>query len=326
MPAVIEYQPRDSYARIGETHSFTVQATGTSLSYQWYFQDSIVEGATSATWDTLEATTDNSYQPVYVIVSDSDGTVVNSNVVLAVSRTVAQSQVDSITNPYSAQTRHALMWNYKNDTFTWKDPATEQEVDGEFSVYDSDFQTFGFMPGFQQRWNDYKSGAYLESTWTAAASLTWLETFSKGSDKEMLIVSNGQLFRGEVQRNRVGSLKKYFVERTQIDFDGLSPEFRSGKVKQTKRFVMDVQGDQKQVSRGSVNKVDFYVGWSMNLMEDPKYKGPVTFDLQARDFGGSYKVDYRSSGRYMGMLFDMTEASQLSFTGGEVEVAQTSGR
>jgi hypothetical protein len=81
------------------------------------------------------------------------------------------------------------------------------------------------------------------------------------------------------------------------------------------------------VSEDYDSKVDMYVGWSMNLMQEPNYKKtPVSFDLQATDFGGSYKVDYRSSGRYMGFYFDMTEANQLSFTGGEVDVSQTSGR
>ena len=321
MTAVITLEPLDSVVVIGQAHSFTVEATGGTLEYQWFVNEIPVDGATSATFDTLIATAENSYTPVYVIVTDtSDSTEATSVTALALSQPVP------IFNPYANLSKHALMWNYKNDTFTWKDPATEQEVGGNFGLFDVDFQVFGFVPGFQQRWEDYKETAFLESTWSAASSLLWLDTFSKGKDKEMLMVSNGQLLRGEVQRNRVGSEKVYFAERTQIDFDGLSPEFRSGNVKQTKRFVMDVQGDQKQVSRGSVNKVDFYVGWSMNLMEDPKYKGPITFDLQARDFGGSYKVDYRSSGRYMGMFFDMTEASQLSFTGGEVEVAQTSGR
>ena len=331
MAVTIGTQPVDSRQAIEFAHEFVVSAVGTDgpLRYQWYVGGSPVEGATQRVFRPL-ATAANTGKNVKVAIRDDSSVEVSDTVKMwSTTPNVVPDPDAAPSNPtgYETINKHSLLWNFKNDTFTWKDPTTEQPTEDGFAQYDIDSQVYAFLPGFQQRWEDYMEGAVLEMTWENAGDLSWFQTFSKGKDKEMLVVSNGHLFKAEKQRNRVGSIKKYFVERTQVDFDGLSPEFRSGKVKQTKRFVMDIQGDQRMIARAAANRVDMYVGWSMNLMADPNYKPePLVFDLQATDFGGSYKVDYRSTGRYMGMYFDMTEANQLSFTGGEIDVSQTSGR
>ena len=315
MSATITAQPVSSTKGEGLAHTFTVSATGVgTLSYVWYVDDVEQPDSDSATFSGLIATSSNSFSRVYVGITDSDdGSIVFSDTVFAIS------------TPNSLS-RHALLWNYNNNTFSWKDPAVEQPSGQQFFLFNTDYQTYGFSPGFQQRWEDWKSGAFYASTWADDTTTSWADTFSRGSDREMIMISQGQAFEGNKVINRDGSLKKYFVERSQIDFDGLSPEFRSGKIKQTKRFVMDIQADQRQIQQPQSSTINFYVGWSLNLMEPPNYKPAVVFDLQSRYFGGSYKVDYRSSGRYMGMYFDLTDAAQMSFSGGEVEVAQSSGR
>ena len=331
MTVSITQQPTDSSAVLGQNHYFSVVASGSGpLTYQWSLGGLPVDGATQSYFEP-EATAGNSFAAVRVLIGDADSVVASSTVQSISLSTPIGVVVGSGSGigpgGYSTLNKHALLWNFKNDTFTWKDPATEQpNDDGDFELFDVETQVYGFLPGFQQRWEDYQQGALLETTWENAGSLAWFQTFSRGSDKHMAVVSNGSVFKAEVERNREGSHKKYFVERTQMDFDGVAQEFRSGKVKQTKRFVMDVQGDQRMLADGVANEVDMYVGWSTNLMDSPRYKKANTFNLQATDFGGSYKVDYRSSGRYMGIYFDMTEANQLSFTGGEIDLSQTSGR
>lgn len=324
MTVYIEKQPVESRQAIGYDHTFSVGAIATDgpIRYQWYVGGLPIAGADSSVYKPT-ASADNSNKTVFVVVRDDSDSLVSVDV------TMVTTELPTAGAPtgYEDVTSHALLWNFKNDTFTWKDPTVEQLVGNEYKQLNIDSQTYAFRPGFQQRWEDYKDGAVLASTWADAGTLAWFQTFSKGRDKEMLVVSNGQLFKAESARNRANSYKQYFVERTQLDFDGVSPEFRSGKIKQTKRFVMDIQGDQRMIVTGEESKVDMYVGWSLNLMADPNYKKtPLSFDLQSTDFGGSYKVDYRSSGRYMGLYFDMTEANQLSFTGGEIDVSQTSGR
>jgi hypothetical protein len=331
MTVYIEKQPVASRQALEFSHYFSVGAIATDgpIRYQWYVGGLPIVDATSSVFRP-EATSSNAGKSVFVVVLDDTSSQASNKV--SMTTTVRPTVADPNGGPsgtagYSTVAKHSLLWNFKNDTFTWKDPTTEQQEGDEWIQHDVDSQVYAFVPGFQQRWEDYQGGAILENTWADAGTLTWFQTFSKGRDKEMLVMSNGQLFKAEAKRNRAGSHKKYFVERTQLDFDGLSPEFRSGKVKQTKRFIMDIQGDQRMIARSAANKVDMYVGWSMSLMDDPNYKQtPLSFNLQATDFGGSYKVDYRSSGRYMGLYWDMTEASQLSFTGGEIEVSQTSGR
>ena len=61
-------------------------------------------------------------------------------------------------------------------------------------------------------------------------------------------------------------------------------------------------------------------------METPNYKTPVTVNLREPDFSGKYKVDYRTSGRYLTMRYDMTDSKQLAFTGGDIDAKEAAGR
>ena len=318
MAVTITSQPIDSQALVGSTHSFTVAATATNgaLRYQWFVAGQAVDGATSATFDTLVATLDNSYTPVYVIVTDDDELGVASDTVLAISTSAV------VTN-----TRHALVFNYDDNNFTWKDPFVEigNDTDG-YALYDVTYQTYGFTPGWQERWSDYAVGGLKEATWADELTGTrWVDTFDKSNSKEIVQVTDGLVYRADQVDNRYGALKKYYIERTQMDLDDLVPDWTTNKIKQIKQFVFHMQSDERFITTDP-NTIDFYVGWSNNLMETPNYKTPVTVDLRSPDFSGKYKVDYRTSGRYLTMRYDMTDSKQLAFTGGDIDAKEAAGR
>lgn len=323
MAATITQQPVDSSALVGSNHTFSIVAsTVGTASYIWVVNGVATDGTAqpfslTQSFTSLVATADNSYTPVYCLVTDSDDNVtVQSDVVLAISTAAS-----------TFNTRHGLVYNYDDDNFTWKDPAVEigNSTDG-WALYDVSYQTYGFTPGWQERWSDYGQGAIKESTWADQLTGTrWTDTFDKSNSKEVVQVTNGLVYKADQVDNRYGALKQFFIERTQMDMDDLVPDWTSNKIKQIKQFVFHMQSDERFISTDP-NEIDFYVGWSNNLMEDPKFKSPVKVDLRSRDNGGKYKVDYRTSGRYLSMRYDLTDSKQLAFTGGDIDAKEAAGR
>ena len=323
MAVTITTQPVDSSVNVGSTHTFTVAATATNraLQYQWFAGGLAVDGATGATFNSLVATLDNSYKTVYCVVQDDDYVGVQTDIVLSISLSAA------ITN-----TRHALVYNYDDDNFTWKDPFVEigNDTDG-YGLFDVAFQTYGFTPGWQERWSDYAVGGLKESTWAdelalpASEKTAWVDTFDRSNSKEIVQVTDGLVYRADQVDNRYGALKKFFIERTQMDLDDMVPDWTTNKVKQIRQFVFHMQSDERFITTDP-NTVDFYVGWSNNLMETPNYRTPVTVNLREPDASGKYKVDYRTSGRYLTMRYDMTDSKQLAFTGGDIDAKEAAGR
>lgn len=328
MAATITLQPVDSSVAVGANHVFSIAAnTVGDATYQWIVGGIVVDGqaqpfALTENYTSLTASLSNSYTPVYCLVTDSDDNVtVQSDVALAISLSTA------VTN-----TRHALVYNYDDDNFTWKDPYVEiGETGVGFSLYDVSYQHYGFTPGWQERWSDYAQGGVKGQTWAEALAVTavdrvrWTDTFDKSDTKEVIQVTNGLVYRADQVDNRYGALKMFYVKRTQMDMDDLVPDWTTNKIKQIKQFVFHIQSDERFITTDP-NTIDFYVGWSNNLMEDPNWKPPVTVDVRDRSAGGKYKVDYRTSGRYLSMKYDLRNSKQLAFTGGDIDAKEAAGR
>jgi len=294
--------------------------TQISAEYQWFVDGVAVEGATSPTFDTLVASTTNSYALVTATVVDTaDNIGVTSDVALAISLSAE-----------ATATRHGLVFNYDDNNFTWKDTLIEigNDVDG-YKLYDIKYETYGFTPGWQARWEDYKDGAVKAQTWENAKTGTgnrWSDTYGSSNSKEVMQVSNGDVYQADQVDNRQNSLKSFFVERTQMDLDDMNPAWTTNKIKQIKQFVFHMQSDMRFIDANRENTIDFYVGWSNNLMDEPEWKPPVTVKLEDRASGGAYKVDYRTSGRYLSTRYDLTDSVQLAFTGGDIDANEVAGR
>jgi hypothetical protein len=83
----ITTQPASLSVTSGSSGTFTVVATGTSLTYQWYASSGAISSATSSSYTTSTA---GSY---YVIVSNSAGSVTSSTATLSVSATVTAPSI-----------------------------------------------------------------------------------------------------------------------------------------------------------------------------------------------------------------------------------------
>lgn len=148
----ITTQPSSQTVIAGQNVTFTVVATGTNLTYQWFRDGSEIPGATSASYSLTPAEAADSGAEFYVVVSNSLGTTQSSTATLTVDEAIAiddqpQSQTVNEGDPVtffvtlSAGTNPTYQW-FRNgspisgatsDSYTI--PATTVADDGDsFSV------------------------------------------------------------------------------------------------------------------------------------------------------------------------------------------------
>ncbi len=80
----ITTQPLSQTVTAGQTATFSVATTGTSVSYQWQKNGAAIAGATSSTYQTPVTTASDSQSQFTVVVSNNAGTVTSSSVTLTV--------------------------------------------------------------------------------------------------------------------------------------------------------------------------------------------------------------------------------------------------
>jgi hypothetical protein len=97
----ITTQPTSVSVASGSSASFSVVASGSSLTYQWYFASAAISGATSATYSISSVASSNAGS-YYVIVTNSAGSVTSSTVTLTITSSTTTTaacdttQVDSL--------------------------------------------------------------------------------------------------------------------------------------------------------------------------------------------------------------------------------------
>jgi len=92
-PAIIS-RPESKAVLVGETATFSAQATGTSpLSYQWQKKGTAISGATTSSYTTPPVTLADNNAKSQVVVSNSLGTATSNPAALTVSASVASVDV-----------------------------------------------------------------------------------------------------------------------------------------------------------------------------------------------------------------------------------------
>lgn len=158
---VITVQPTSQTIFSGQTASFSVTATGGTLTYQWYTNGIAASGATSATWNTPAMPLAMSGTTVYVIVTDASGSLQSSTVTLTVnpdptisvqpqSQTVAQNNTATFSVTASGATTLSYQWNWFGTNVTgatsssWTTPLLAAAQSGS-SVYCTVTDTAGSL-------------------------------------------------------------------------------------------------------------------------------------------------------------------------------------
>lgn len=84
VPKIIS-QPTSQYVVVGEKASFTVEATGGDLTYQWYRNDEKIKNATSATYTIDSAKPSDNEAQFYCVIKNLLGEVISEKATLTVS-------------------------------------------------------------------------------------------------------------------------------------------------------------------------------------------------------------------------------------------------
>jgi hypothetical protein len=96
-PSIVT-QPANQSAVLGQTATFSVTASGSSLSYQWNKNGSTVSGATSASYTTPATVDGDNGAKFTVVVSDSGGSVTSAAATLTVTAASGSAGVDATTS------------------------------------------------------------------------------------------------------------------------------------------------------------------------------------------------------------------------------------
>lgn len=228
----------------------------------------------------------------------------------------------------SERYRYALVWNYEDDNFTYRDVAAViGDAGAGYSLAPGVCMQYGFQPGWATRWVDAQAGQIADETWTEAGLLgkRWLDYFGPGESEDILFLTLREgVWLDDQFVDNFTNAKEYFVERIHIDLDDLVTEWTTNYVKHLREFVFhmltpDFPDDPPVVT----NSFDFYIGWSLNLMAAPRYQAAVRVPLTE---AGDYKVDFRSTGRYLAWTMDFKATQRIVMTGGDLDAEQAHGR
>ncbi len=89
----ITTQPANQTATVGQTATFSVAASGTGLSYQWYKNSAAISGATAASYTTPTTTTADNNATFYVVVTNAAGSVTSNSATLTVTSTTTKPTI-----------------------------------------------------------------------------------------------------------------------------------------------------------------------------------------------------------------------------------------
>src|ERR1039458_10785615 len=88
-------QPSDQYVAVGGSATFSVTASGTSLTYQWDFNATPIGGATGSSYTVTNAQSSNA-GPYTVVVTDSNGSTTSNAATLHVNTGTSGARLGNI--------------------------------------------------------------------------------------------------------------------------------------------------------------------------------------------------------------------------------------
>jgi hypothetical protein len=220
-----------------------------------------------------------------------------------------------------------LVWNFDDNNFTWMDASVI--VDGALSPVAC--IQYGFDPGWVARWDDLTAEGVTWDDLTAGTDpwsglagrpAQWSDFYSAGEEKNMYWLTDEGVWKSD-QVIYKGSVKSYYLERTQIDLDDLVQQWTSYNYTYVRQAFPLMQSPRDAVAPSTYT---FEIGQANNLMDPPNYKPAITVDLLPTASGGKHKIDFRSTARYHSMRWTFNLTDKVTFTAVDIDAQEAHGR
>jgi hypothetical protein len=211
-----------------------------------------------------------------------------------------------------------LVYNYEDDNFTVIDAA----VDRENHLYPVKAMLYGLDLGqFSQVGNTWDDSTL---PWDQNGELRW-DQFAGGLDSKAIAVSMFWLTSSGLYRaNRLSvpaPNKNYFVRKTNMDLDELSPGLTTNLWKHIRQVYPHIIGKGTMEAR---------FGWSPNLEIDPTWGDWIPYRMRDEDNDvngiADVKIDTRTTGRYLAIEYRFNGVEVMRFSGVDMDVLPVYGR
>ena len=290
------------------------------FTYQWYDSGGPLPGEITAQLD-FTANEFSDGETYYVEVTNANETATSATATITIGSDLVPSPEDLA--------RSALCWNFEDNNYTWFDAA----VDFGTTLDNVPMMHYGVDPGWATRWDAAVLDGYTwasiqtppdSNPWTeSVVSPEWVDMYGRGNEENLYWATGGGVWKSD-QYVKTDGVKRYFVERQQIDLDDMVPAWTTNNWKYTKQWYFHLQ--TPFIDNTEANDFTMQVGWADTMMDDPDYIPVQTINLQKRSNGGAYKWDYRSTGRYLSIYMTFDGTQEIRYTGADVDVEAGHGR
>lgn len=204
----------------------------------------------------------------------------------------------------AAGTRRYLIYNYKDDNWSFGDATVWDGVQSRFV----NCMSYGFRQIDNLTWDT------VTETWNLIDA-SWSSLQRDGLEQSILWLTEDAYHKAE-DRFFDDPGKDYFITKNAIDFSELNPQFTSDRWKYLRQIYPHIDAE---------SDTEFRVTWSANLAgpTDPNSTTVlVPYDASA----GEYKVDLRATGRYLNMEITVTGDGRWRMSSMDYDMEVTHGR
>ncbi len=190
---------------LGGSVSFTITATGTGLTYQWYFNTVAISGAVNATY-TINSTATTNAGNYTVVVSNSGGSITSNAAALAITIAASNSIAsETVTTGHgltfsAGNTAGSLQWQISTDNgTTWVNLANDSTYSGVLTATLSITNAATALNNARYRYVAALNGVIATSN---AAILTVAQAFFP-FPTSIAVDSSGNLYVGDANADTI---------------------------------------------------------------------------------------------------------------------------
>ena len=212
-----------------------------------------------------------------------------------------------------------LVYNYEDDNWSFIDASVELDAvfdEGEVGEYTQrtlspvNCMLFGLGASSAVLWSTWNTAG---TTWAQAMSSTWAQLLDSGGTTKMYWLCPDQLYEADRLARDDLTIKSIYVEKTHIDLRLIAPDLGLERLNHMRQMYPLIEGD---------GVLEISVGWSPNISAgaaNTTWQTTADMEMQMGQTDES-KIDFRTTGRYLGLRFFFNRCTQWAMTGCDVDM------